>query len=187
MAVPLSTVRDDFLLSMGRISDFWGFNKAMGQIYAILYLNPEPVSLDDIAASLNMSKGNVSLNVRSLERWGLIKKISQKSDRKDYYEAESDFWKIARDIIRERDKKEFDQALATVSTCLKNVRQNGVISPTDETKFLEERFEHMKEFFDTLDTLAKAVLALDKFHLTTLTRIKLGGKGNSKEKEGGLR
>jgi len=162
-----------------RVSDF---NKAMGQIYAVLYLNSEPLSLDDIAASLNMSKGNVSLNVRSLERWGLIKRVSQKSDRKDYYEAESDFWRIVRDIIRERDKKEFDQALATVSTCLENVKRNSAVSPTVETQFLEDRFEHMKEFFNTLDTLAKAVLALDKFHLTNLTRINLGGRGDSGEK-----
>jgi len=154
----------------------------MGQIYAVLYLNSEPLSLDDIAASLNMSKGNVSLNVRSLERWGLIKRVSQKSDRKDYYEAESDFWRIVRDIIRERDKKEFDQALATVSTCLENVKRNSAVSPTVETQFLEDRFEHMKEFFNTLDTLAKAVLALDKFHLTNLTRINLGGRGDSGEK-----
>jgi DNA-binding transcriptional regulator GbsR (MarR family) len=185
MAVPLTTVRDDFILAMGRISDFWGFNRAMGQIYAVLYLNPAPLSLDDIAVSLNMSKGNVSLNVRSLERWGLIKRINQKNDRKDYYEAELDFWKIVRDILRERDKKEFDQALATVSTCLENVRQNGAISSTAETKFLEDRFKHMKEFFNTLDTLAKAVLAFDNFHLSNLTRINLGGKGNPRKNRGG--
>src|SRR4030042_4242689 len=181
MAVPLNTVRDDFLLAMGRISDFWGFNKAMGHIYAVLYLSPGPLSLDEIASSLNMSKGNVSLNVRSLERWGLIKRVSQRSDRKDYYEADSDFWRIARDIIRERDKKEFDQALATVSTCLENVRQNSATSPTVETQFLEDRFKHMKEFFSTLDTLAKAVLALDNFHLANLTQINLGGKRRPKE------
>ncbi len=176
MPVPLDTVKDDFLLAMGRISDFWGFNKAMGHIYAVLYLSPSPLSLDDIATSLNMSKGNVSLNVRSLERWGLIKKVNQKSDRKDYYEAESDFWRIVRDIIRERDKKEFDQALATVSTCLENVRQNSAISPTAETQFLEDRFDHMKDFFNTLDTLARAVLAIDKFHLANLSQIKFRKK-----------
>ena len=181
MTDTLNTVRDDFLLAMGRISDFWGFNKAMGLIYGVLYLNSGPLSLDEIATSLNMSKGNVSLNVRSLERWGLIKKVSQRSDRKDYYEADSDFWRIARDIIRERDKKEFDQALATVSTCLENVRKNKGISSTSETEFLEDRFKHMKEFFNTLDTLAKAVLALDKFHLANLTQINLGGKRRPKE------
>ena len=79
MTDSINTVRDDFLLAMGRISDFWGFNKAMGLIYGILYLNSGPLSLDEIATSLNMSKGNVSLNVRSLERWGLIKKVSQRA------------------------------------------------------------------------------------------------------------
>ena len=175
MTDSLNTVRDDFLLAMGRISDFWGFNKAMGLIYGILYLNSGPRSLDEIATSLNMSKGNVSLNVRSLERWGLIKRVSHKNDRKDYYEAESDFWRMARDIIRERDKKEFDQALSTVSTCLKQVRLIRNASPSAETEFLEDRFKQMKEFFDTLDSMAKTVLALDKLHLANLTRMKLGG------------
>jgi DNA-binding transcriptional regulator GbsR (MarR family) len=175
MSVPIINVRDEFLLAMGRISEFWGFNKAMGHIYAVLYLNSVSLSLDEIATSLNMSKGNVSLNVRSLERWGLIKKVNQRSDRKDYYEAESDFWRMARDIIRERDKKEFDQALSTVSTCLKHVRQIRNTSPTTETEFLEDRFKQMKEFFDTLDSMAKTVLALDKLHLANLTRLKLGG------------
>ena len=146
----------------------------MGLIYGILYLNSGHVLLDEIATSLNMSKGNVSLNVRSLEGWGLIKKVNQRSDRKDYYVAESDVWRMVRDIIRERDKREFDQALSTVSTCLKHVRQIGNSSPTAETKFLEDRFEQMKEFFDTLDTMAKAVLALDKLHLAKLTHMKLG-------------
>jgi len=152
----------------------------MGLIYGILYLNSGRLSLDEIATSLNMSKGNISLNVRSLERWGLIKKVSQRSDRKDYYEAESDFWRMARDIIRERDKKEFDQALATVATCLENIRQHKGTLPTAEAEFLEDRFKQMKEFFDTLDTLAKAVLALDKLHLTNLTHMKLGGSNSKK-------
>jgi len=173
MSASLSAVREDFVLAMGRISSFWGFNKAMGQIYGVLYLNAGPLSLDDIAAALEMSKGNVSLNTRSLERWGLIRRVSQKSDRKDYYEAELDFWRIAKDILRERDKREFDQALAAVSRCLENVKRNDADDAKVESKFLEGRLANMKEFFDTLDTVARAFLALDKLHATNLAGLGL--------------
>lgn len=182
MSGSLTAAREDFLRAMGRISDFWGFNRAMGQIYGLLYLSPEPLSLDDISSQLSMSKGNVSLNARALERWGLIRRLDYRNDRRDYYEAEVDFWKIVRDILRERDKKEFDQALSTVSTCLQNVRGGKPASDDAEAAFVEARLENMQQFFNSLDAIARAVLALDELHLTALARLgarrkKRSGKG----------
>lgn len=169
----LARVRSDFLLGMGRISAFWGFNKAMGQIYGLLYLSPQPMSLDAIAGELGMSKANVSLNGRALERWGLIRRLNQRNDRRDYYVAEVDFWKVVRDILRERDKKEFDQALNTVSSCLRSVRQEKEQHKDDEARFVEERLKNMQQFFNSLDTMARAVLALDEFHLPGLGKLGL--------------
>ena len=60
--------------AIGRITDFWGFSRIMGRIYGLLYLSREPLSLDYISEELSVSKGNVSLNIRSLERWNMVKK-----------------------------------------------------------------------------------------------------------------
>jgi len=181
LADDLTAVREDFLRGMGRISDFWGFNRAMGQIYGLLYLSPEPMSLDDIAGQLGMSKGNVSLNARALERWGLIRRFDYRNDRRDYYEAEVDFWKIVRGILQERDKKEFDQALSTVSTCLQNVTRDKSGTRDAEAEFVESRLRNMQQFFSSLDTVARAVLALDEFHLTALGRLGMGRKKRSRK------
>src|SRR3990172_4637342 len=111
----LDEVRHGIMDTMGRITSFWGFSKIMGQLYGTLYLSPGPLTLDEMAGHLAITKGNVSINIRALERWNMVKPVWVKGDRKDYYEAETDFWKIIKGVLREREKKEFDQALSTVS------------------------------------------------------------------------
>ena len=114
-------IREGIMEAMGRITSFWGFSKIMGQVYGLLYLSFKPLTLDEMADSLAVSKGNVSINIRTLERWNMVKPVWVKGDRKDYYEAETDFWKIVKGVLREREKKEFDQALSTVSNYRKKV------------------------------------------------------------------
>jgi len=170
----LVKAKENIIQGLGRVSSFWGFNKAMGQIYGLLYVSMEPLTLDQIAEQLGMSKGNVSLNTRATEQWGLIRRFNKRADRKDYYEVEVDFWKVISGILRERDKKEFDQALNAVSESLALVSNVKSSSPSAEAQFCEERLKHMQEFFNTLDRIAQAVLDLDSFRLSSLAKLGLG-------------
>ena len=83
MSNELDKVKEELIQELGRLSSFAGFNKAMGQIYGLLYLSKEPVSLGEIADQLGISKGNASLNIRMMERWRVIQPVSKKGDRKD--------------------------------------------------------------------------------------------------------
>ncbi len=118
MSSNLQQSRDIFILGMSRISHFWGFPKAMGAIYGAVYLAPEPISLDELVELSNVTKGAVSTNVRSLERLGMVHRIVRIGERKDYYTAETDFWKVIRGILREREKSEFDRSLRSVDESL---------------------------------------------------------------------
>ncbi len=151
-------IKDTFIEGMGRISKFWGFSRLMGQLYGSLYLSSEPMSLDQLSESLMVSKGSVSINIRALERWGMVRKVWVKADRKDYYEAETNFMDIVTRILQEREKKEFDSALKTVSQCLSEV---GSL-PNDETAFLKGRLENMQNFFSFIDQSVFAALSLMK-------------------------
>jgi DNA-binding transcriptional regulator GbsR (MarR family) len=64
--------------TMGKITAFWGFSKIMGQLYGLLYLTPKPLTLDEMAESISISKGNVSINIRALERWNMVGKSGSK-------------------------------------------------------------------------------------------------------------
>jgi len=178
----LQRAQQTFIQGMSRISHFWGFPKAMGAIYGAVYLSATPLSLDEIVERVGVTKGAVSTNVRTLERLGMVHKQLQLGDRKDYYSAETDFWKIVRAVLREREKQEFDVALRTVDESLSIVNsQTAPADPTDDglTKLYRERMESMKSFFNTLDNIVATLLALDELRLGTVQR--LFGKSANKE------
>jgi DNA-binding transcriptional regulator GbsR (MarR family) len=168
----LSQAHQHFIQGLSRISHFWGFPKAMGAIYGAVYLSPEPLSLDEMVVQVGVTKGAVSTNVRSLERLGMVHKHVRLGERKDYYSAETDFWKIIKGILREREKSEFDHALRTVNESLEMVG-NSELDPEDAelALFYQERMGAMQSFFRSLDNLVATVLALDELRIGALERL----------------
>ena len=148
MSSELDDSREHFIQGVSRIAHFWGFPKGMGAIYGAIYLSPTSVSLDDLVEQVGISKGAVSTNVRNLERLKMIHKQFKVGDRKDYYTAETDFWKIVKAVISEREKSEFDQALRSVGESLDILKRAKVSTKEKETLgFYSDRLEKMKNFF----------------------------------------
>lgn len=154
-------IREGLMEAMGRITSFWGFSKIMGELYGLLYLSPEPLTLDEMSENLSVSKGNVSINIRALDRWSMVKTVWVKGDRKDYYEAETDFWKIVKGVLREREKKEFDLALDSVSKLLQKSVEAQKASKTAETAFAIDRLKKLEDFIQTMDKLVGVLMTLE--------------------------
>ena len=174
MSAPAEEIREGLMEAMGRITSFWGFSKIMGQLYGLLYLSPKPLSLDEMSESLAISKGNASVNIRALERWSMVKAVWVKGDRKDYYEAETDFWKIVKGVLREREKKEFDLALNSVSKLLQKSVDIQKAAKSPEAAFAIERLKKLEDFIQTMDKLVGVLMTLEdlKRNLFGLTRKK---------------
>ncbi|MEW5868936.1 MAG: MarR family transcriptional regulator [Chloroflexota bacterium] len=182
MNTSTSLVRQHFTQGLSRISHFWGFPKAMGAIYAILYLSPQALCLDDLVEQVGVTKGAISTNVRTLERLGMVHRQIQVGDRRDYYLAETDFWKIVKTVLRERQKSEFDHALRSVDESLEMLSQ--VESDPDQAElahFYQTRLSAMQAFFHTLDNLVATFLALDDLRSGALERL-LGVHHNGETK-----
>lgn len=160
--------RNHFIQGMSRISNFWGFPRAMGAIYGAIYLSPETLSLGEIVEQVGVTKGAVSTNVRQLERLGMVHKKIQLGDRKDYYEAETDFWKIIKGILQEREKNEFDLALRTVDESLAMIDKEP--EDSELAQFYQKRMGAMQSFFKTLDKLVSTLMALES--LVSLNTLK---------------
>ena len=161
MSAPIREIREGLMEAMGRITSFWGFSKIMGQLYGLLYLSPKPLTLDEMSESLSISKGNASVNIRALERWSMVKAVWVKGDRKDYYEAETDFWKIVKGVLREREKKEFDLALDSVSRLLQKSMAAQKVTKNEETAFAAERLMKLEDFIQTMDKLVGVLMTLE--------------------------
>src|SRR5512138_3486039 len=94
--------RHQMIQTWGQLSTQWGINRTMGQIHALLMISPTAMTTDQIMSELNVSRGNVSMNLRSLVEWGVVHKVFVPGDRKEYYTSEKDAWKMALQIARER-------------------------------------------------------------------------------------
>jgi len=171
MTTRLSQIKQDFTKSLSQISRFWGFPKGMGAIFAVLYLSPTPLSLDEIVQQAGLTKGAVSTEVRTLARMGLVHRSSKLGDRKDYYEAESDFYRSIRSILKERQNSEFDRALRGVLETLDKLEAGGVSGDETEIRFVYQRVLALQEFFDAIDSLTNAITRLEKFGLSNVKSI----------------
>jgi len=100
-----------FIESWGQLGINWGTNKTMGMVHALLMMTPEPMCSDEIMEQLEISRGNVNTNTRSLIDWGLVHKKFKKGERKEYFIAEKDVVTIFKAVISQRKKKELDPML----------------------------------------------------------------------------
>ena len=104
----LSEAKQQFISTWGAMGTHWGINRTMAQVHALLMISPDPLTQDDVMAQLNISRGNVNMNIRDLIDWGLVDRVLIQGERKEYFTAEKDIWKVARQIIKERKKRELD-------------------------------------------------------------------------------
>ncbi len=171
MTTKLTQLKQDFTEGLSQISRFWGFPKGMGAIFAVLYLSPAPLSLDEIVQETGLTKGAISTEVRTLARMGLVHRSSKLADRKDYYEAEDDFYKSIRSILKERQNSEFDSAIRSVSETLEKLKAGTVTGDEAEVEFVHQRVKALQDFFNAIDGLTKAVIKLESLGMTNVTKI----------------
>ena len=106
--------RTRFIESWGKLAIDWGANKTMGQIHALLLISPNPICADEIMENLNISRGNANTTLRKLISWGIIHKHCVPGERKEYFCAEKDMWKVMKAIVKVRKKKELDPMIQVI-------------------------------------------------------------------------
>ncbi|MCO4292773.1 MarR family transcriptional regulator [Solitalea sp. MAHUQ-68] len=113
--------KEQFIQAWGTLGSKWGINRTMAQVHALLMISPDPLSTEDIMQELNISRGNANMNVRDLIDWGLVEKVHKSGDRKEYFWAEKDIWKVTTQVAKERKKRELEPVLKVLDQ-LSNVK-----------------------------------------------------------------
>ena len=151
----LADAQDIFLGKVNQICNKFGLNNIMAQLYAILYLSNRPLSLNEMAERLKISKGSASINIRAIERYGAVRRVWVKGSRKDYYEAETNITKVIRDRIKsmaQRRLLEIDDMLKSSSQILNSV--NSSDKEEDEAiKIFKERLDKLRELHTQAQSL----------------------------------
>jgi DNA-binding transcriptional regulator GbsR (MarR family) len=107
----ITEARQQFISSWGAFGTHWGINRTMAQIHALLLISPDALTQDDIMEELHISRGNANMNIRELITWGLVERVILTGERKEYFTAEKDIWKVVKQIVKERKKRELEPML----------------------------------------------------------------------------
>jgi len=148
--------KQQFIASWGAFGTHWGINRTMAQIHALLLVSPDPLSQDDVMEQLNISRGNANMNIRELIDWGLVSRIIISGERKEYFTAEKNIWKVATQIAKERKKRELDPLMKLLDQ-LENVegdKKDKNVKQLIDTVHGIKRFAGQTE--KLLDVLVKA-------------------------------
>jgi len=152
-----------FIGRISKLCDSFGLNKFVAQLYAVLYLSDKPLSLDDLVEKLGVSKGNISINIRELEKWGAVKSVWVKGSRRDYYEAELDIKKIVLDKVKLGVSKRIKEVTGMLEEFNEIVNSADNDMTEDEKKTAELYRERLKKVEELNDLASNALAIADKF------------------------
>jgi DNA-binding transcriptional regulator GbsR (MarR family) len=132
---------------VGGLMELWGFKRALGRMWAVLYFSEEPLPAAELAERLAMSAGAVSMTLGELSKWGVVKKSWRPGERRDYYEPETSIWKMVSRVLRERELVQIQSVIEAFEGALVALRARG---KSDALR------QHVTERIASLLTLARA-------------------------------
>jgi DNA-binding transcriptional regulator GbsR (MarR family) len=144
----LTEAKQQFISSWGAFGTHWGINRTMAQIHALLLVSPDPLTQDDIMEELNISRGNTNMNIRELINWGLVERVILPGERKEFFTAEKDIWKVVKQIVKERKKRELEPMMQLLDK-LEDVEG-------------DKKDKKVKVFVDTVSSIKRLGLQADK-------------------------
>lgn len=144
----LTEAKQQFVSSWGAFGTHWGINRTMAQIHALLMVSADPQTQDDLMQELNISRGNVNMNIRELINWGLVERVLLPGERKEYFMAEKDIWKVVKQIVKERKKRELEPMLK-------------LLDQLEEVEG-DKKDKDVKAFVDTVSNIKKLGKQADK-------------------------
>lgn len=145
--------------TVGRLMHFWGFKRPMGRAWTILYLSPQPLSAAELGERLSMSAGGISMTLSALEKWGCVERIWVPGERREYFRAEPDIWKMVQRVLEQRELslvREFGQTLERARVDLeKRPASRGAQSADD---FKLERLKRLSQLANVGEGLLGALV-----------------------------
>jgi DNA-binding transcriptional regulator GbsR (MarR family) len=154
--------QERFIATWGQMAARWGIRRTMAEVHALLYITGTAMNTDDVMNGLGISRGNASTALRELGEWGVITREHVPGDRKEYFVAEQDVWKLFHIVMRERKKREIDPLLEALSTC-SDMTQEAAVRATggDQATIAahHERIDQLLEFVTMLDTIGQRFIS----------------------------
>lgn len=168
----LGEAREAFIQQWGAIGTAWGISRTMALVHALFLASPEPLHTDDVMERLQVSRGNAHGNLRELVAWGLLRPVVRKGERREYFEAEKDVWKMFCIIARERRRRELDPALEVLRGC---VAKAEALPQNAEAAAFAAQLRDLMDFITTAGQVLDRVAASEQSKIVPLVIRAVGG------------
>ncbi len=170
----LAQARDEFVAQWGTMGSAWGINRTMAQIHALLMTSDRALTTDEVMDDLKISRGNAHQNLRELVGWGLVRSVIRKGERKEYFEAEKDVWRMFCIVARERKRREIEPALKALRACEEQTR--GLRGEKAES--FNKQIRALSDFVGQADTILDRISRSEQSSILPLM-LKMLGKPKS--------
>ena len=153
----VDAVERDFVELWGSMSSLWGVNPTMARIHGVLFITGRQMTADDIMARLTISRGNVSMNIAKLLEWGLVRRVHQPGDRREYYASLGDVWDMFTTVAAQRKRREIDPMLNTLRRCKDQLSSEslGAAAGQEEVQRRARRINDLLKFLTLMDSLSQ--------------------------------
>jgi len=160
---------DRFVAAWGQMGSTWGVSRTMAEAHALLFITGRPLCTDEVMERLEISRGNASMSLRALLDWGIVTRVHKRGDRKEYFEAEQDPWRLVQLVVRERMKREVHPVLAALA----ELRDTPLPSPTsaaDGADAYHARLDAMMALLSVFDRLGERFVDAEPAELRDMAR-----------------
>jgi len=170
LSVRLAAVERQFVDLWGTMSSLWGINPTMARIHGLLYITGEALTMDDVMERLDISRGNVSMNLTKLVEWGLVQRVRRPTrsrgypDRRDGYVSVNEVWEMFTRVAAQRKRREIDPVLSTLRKCREELSAES-LGPAAAKPAAAERYrrvDDLLQFLQLMDHLSQQFLASHK-------------------------
>lgn len=162
----LTPTMQRLVLHWGEMAGRWGVSRSVAQIHALLFLSPEPLTADAIAAALAIARSNVSQSLKELQAWDLVSVTHVLGDRRDYFQARKDIWEVLTMIMDGRKKRELDPTLQMLRECAAEAKRDH-----ETPEQVKERVGSMLEFLEEVSGWYEQIRTLPRPTLLKLMRM----------------
>lgn len=157
-----------FVFHFGEMGNRWGFNRTVGQMFALMVLTDGPLSANDISEALGISRGNVSMGLKELSSWQLVQTIHKQGDRKEYYTNKGSLWDMANKVFEERRKRELDPTLSMLRDIMLDKPANA------EEEYAQQQISEIHDLLENIFEWTQSLQTLSPQKLNTLMKLGSG-------------
>ncbi|MFB5268657.1 GbsR/MarR family transcriptional regulator [Paenibacillus enshidis] len=150
-------LREKVVEAIGATMDLYGVTHSAGLLYGRMFFEDRPLTLEEMKDKMQMSKSNMSYAARSLLDNSMIEKLDIKLERKDLYQAQSDFYTFFRNFFSTKLQREHDVMTASIAQVTPELKEL-ILHPDTPADVRQaalkdlHKLYHAVEFYEWLQT-----------------------------------